>query len=612
MTRDSASGTGPETDPENEVTEASEATGKGSPQDATEPVKAPAATEETAAPTVPAPAEESRTATAGDSTPVAVDTTDDEPGDGQDTTDEGALGTSPADSGTRSTVAASSADASSADETTAGEKTAAEKTAGETPASSDTVPVSSESKPETEPVDGPPERVTQETPVPDLTLRPLPTPPGGQKITTPEDAEKPAEDPTPPDTSLTGQTVPVAETAPIAGTTPVTESTPVSQAAPVAAEGVPLAYASSYSEDPAAGQETLVNGTVPPPPATEKHATLVPLVGALVALAAIAALLIGAMALPIAKSKPHSVPVAVAGTKDITGQLTTLMQQLGGKDTFDIHVYSSQAELKKGIEDREVYGGLFVDNTQAQMMVATAAGIQVSDALQTVATTLQTQAQAQVTVTDVVAQPSKDARGDGLAATQLPLAVIAALPAFGLILLYRRRPLAQIGAGILASAAVGLATAAVLNYVSGSTSGGNYWLLAAGLTAGIFATTMILLGLNALAGRIGLGIGAAVIILLGAPLSGLSTVQEWLPDPWGTVGQVLPPGATATVLRSTAFFDGHGSKSALLVMLMWAAVGLVLLGLGTLLHRSNQRLADLKAEEQAAQLEAQNDEFATV
>jgi len=530
MTRDSASGTGPETDPENEVTESSEAAGKTSAETAAVPAATertdettPVAAGATSVPATPAPA--------GKSEPVAVDTTDDEPGDVSDTTDEGAV--------------------------------VAPTTPSPVNASSDTAKVEDE-KP-------------TPTSAPDLTLRPLPTPPGGQKITS---GSGPAEDPTPPDTSLTTATV---------------------SSAAVAEESSSAPYGGE--------QETLGNGPVPPAAgATQKHATLVPLIGTLVALAALAALLIGAMALPIAKSKPDSVPVAVAGTSEITSQLTTLMEQLGGKGTFDVHVYTTQNQLKKAIEDRKVYGGLFVDNTQAQMMVASAAGIQVSDALQTVANTLQQQAQATVSVTDVVAQPSQDPRGDGLSAAQLPLAVVAVLPAIFLTLLYRRRPLAQIGGAVLASAAVGLAIAAVLNYGSGSTHGSNFWLLAAGLAAGVLATTIILLGLNALAGRIGLGIGVAVLVLLGAPLSGLSAVPEWLPSPWGDLGQLLPTGATATALRSMAFFDGHGSKSALLVMLMWLALGLLLLGLGTLLHRSNQRLADLKAEEDAARLGAEDDE----
>ncbi|MCE0534503.1 hypothetical protein LWF15_03190 [Kineosporia rhizophila] len=559
MTRDSASGKGPETDSANEVTE-------------------------------------------GTTKPVAVDTTDGEPGEVQDTTDEGALGvtrtgTDAEGAGAEKEAGAAGTDATTADVT----KTEADKS-------------------ETAPADKAP--AAEESATPDLTLKPLPTSAGSKaddktatpSSTTSTDTTDPASgaqaETTGADTAKAaapaGATTPSSAaqaTVPVGATTPASSGT----AAPTG-PATPTHTGATVTSAPEASPSSSVSDPVPPTaPKAEKHSTLVPLVGTLVALAAVAALLIGSMALPIAKGGPNKVPVGVAGTEEITGQLTTLMEQFGGEGTFSVSQFSDANELRDAIEDREVYGGLFVDNTQAQMMIATAAGIEVSDALQTVAQALQQQAQAQVTVTDVVPQPGKDQRGDGLASSELALVIAAALPAFGLIALYRRRPLAQLGGAVAASAAVGLAVAAVLTYGSGSTSGGNFWLLTAGLAAGTFATTVILLGVYALAGRIGLAIGAAVLVLLGAPLSGLSSVPEWLPDPWGTIGQILPPGATATALRSMAFFDGAGSRAALLVMGMWVVVGLLLLGLGTLLHRSNQRLADLRAEEEAARLEDEDD-----
>ena len=75
---------------------------------------------------------------------------------------------------------------------------------------------------------------------------------------------------------------------------------------------------------------------------------------------------------------------------------------------------------------------------------------------------------------------------------------------------------------------------------------------------------------------LGLGLGAATMLLLGNPLSGLTSAPELLPSGWGTLGQLLPPGATGTALRSVAFFDGAGSGTALLVLTAWLGVDLVL------------------------------------
>jgi hypothetical protein len=49
-----------------------------------------------------------------------------------------------------------------------------------------------------------------------------------------------------------------------------------------------------------------------------------------------------------------------------------------------------------------------------------------------------------------------------------------------------------------------------------------------------------------------------------------------LPQPWGAFGQLLPPGAGGTLLRSVGFFDGAGAAVAAWVLGVWAAVGLLL------------------------------------
>ena len=55
---------------------------------------------------------------------------------------------------------------------------------------------------------------------------------------------------------------------------------------------------------------------------------------------------------------------------------------------------------------------------------------------------------------------------------------------------------------------------------------------------------------------------------------------QLLPEPVGTIGQWLPPGAGATLLRSVAFFDGATATGPVLTLTWWAALGLgaVILG----------------------------------
>ena len=72
-------------------------------------------------------------------------------------------------------------------------------------------------------------------------------------------------------------------------------------------------------------------------------------------------------------------------------------------------------------------------------------------------------------------------------------------------------------------------------------------------------------------------IGALLALLLGNPLSGLNSAPQMLPSGWGAFGQLLPQGANATLLRSTAFFDGAWATTAIVVLACWALAGAALI-----------------------------------
>lgn len=124
--------------------------------------------------------------------------------------------------------------------------------------------------------------------------------------------------------------------------------------------------------------------------------------------------------------------------------------------------------------------------------------------------------------------------------------------------------------------AAALTIAAVLRYVFGSIDT-NFWEGTAGLTLGAMATGLTVLGLGSLLGRTGLGIGAAVAMLLGNPLSGLASAPEMLPRGRRILGQSLPQGANGTLLRSTSYFAGAGATTAIVVLTCWTVAGLVLI-----------------------------------
>jgi hypothetical protein len=145
-----------------------------------------------------------------------------------------------------------------------------------------------------------------------------------------------------------------------------------------------------------------------------------------------------------------------------------------------------------------------------------------------------------------------------------------------------RRVIAALGVAVIG----GLTVVACLQFLIG-TFDGNFWLTSLAGMFGIAATCFTVLGLRELLGGAGLGIAAVLLVLLGNPLSGLASAPEMLPQPWGHIGQLLPPGATGTLMRDVTFFDGHGATRPFLTLACYLVLGSALYRLGLARARRN-------------------------
>jgi hypothetical protein len=304
-------------------------------------------------------------------------------------------------------------------------------------------------------------------------------------------------------------------------------------------------------------------------------------IGLSVGLAVIVGVITLAFAWPSADMGPHEVPLAVVGPDSVAEQVQTQLDQ-AQPDGFDVTAAAGAEQARSLIEEREVYGALAVAPEGVTAYTASAA----SPAVARLITGIAEQVAAQmgeaagrpdgvpVTVEDVVSLPADDPNGAGLAASALPLAMGGIMVA-ALIGLTVRGTGRQVLAAVLAPPAVGVGVAAVLLYALESLDG-DFLPVAGALTLAMAATAWTILGLVKLLGRAGLAVGAVIVMLVGNPLSGMTSAPELLPAPWGALGQYLTPGAGGTLLRSTAYFDGHGASTAVWVLGAWLAAGAVL------------------------------------
>ncbi|HEX6875480.1 MAG TPA: hypothetical protein VF165_07455 [Nocardioidaceae bacterium] len=299
------------------------------------------------------------------------------------------------------------------------------------------------------------------------------------------------------------------------------------------------------------------------------------LAGLVLGLTAALTLLLVAFAWPPSELRPRDLPVAVAGPPGAAQQVSAAVDDALGSGALDVRAVPSRTAAVAAIENRDVYGAVVVSPSGPEMLVASAGSPVVAQSLTLLGAQLAARNGTTPRVADVVPLPAADPHGAVFAAGAFPLVIggIAVGAALALALDRRRTKVATV---LGLSVAAGLSLAAVQQFWFDAL-GGSYWANSGVYALAIGAMAAIVTGLHQALGRVGLALAAATILLLGNPLSGITSAPELLPSGWSLLGQLLPPGAAGTALRSTAFFDGAGAATSLLVLAGWLAVGLALL-----------------------------------
>ncbi|MGW0763464.1 ABC transporter permease [Streptomyces sp. NPDC002814] len=300
------------------------------------------------------------------------------------------------------------------------------------------------------------------------------------------------------------------------------------------------------------------------------------LLAILVLVPVVAALALWAFAWPAARTAPHDLPLGVAGPAAATTQVEERLAQKKG--AFDVRRYADEAAARDAIEDRTVYGAIVVTPAGPALLTSTASSPVVAQLLQQASADMNP-----VRTVDVVPAPENDPRGAALNASVLPLA-LAGMAAGAAVTFLGLRGLRAVAALIGAAALVGItATAIADNWLNVLT--GSWWAEAGSLGLATLAVSAAVAGLSALIGHAGTGLAAGVVMLFGNPWSAAASAPQMLPDPAGTIGQWLPPGAGTTLLRSVSFFDGAAATGPALTLTWWATLGLGAVLLGNALKR---------------------------
>lgn len=331
--------------------------------------------------------------------------------------------------------------------------------------------------------------------------------------------------------------------------------------------------------------DMVIAGSGPAGPAGRNNA--VPkIVLVVVGVAALLAVMVIAFALPAVKSGPHNIPLGAVGTP----QQAQLVQKAASG--FTVELFIDEADAREAIMHRQIYGAVVFNNRDVTTLTATAASPTVAAIIPVLGQKIAAATGMPAKTVDLRNFPADDPKGIGLAAGAMPLALggwIGAMVIMLLVATPRHRLIATAGVAVVG----GVTLVATLQFVLG-TFDGNFWLTSLAGILGIAATCCAVLGLREFFGGAGLGIAAVLLVFLGNPLSGLSSAPEMLPRPWGSIGQLLPPGATGALLRDVAFFDGHGAGHAVTALICWLLGGL---GLYLAALRRNNRTEQIDVDE---------------
>lgn len=315
-------------------------------------------------------------------------------------------------------------------------------------------------------------------------------------------------------------------------------------------------------------------------PTGQAHTTWPATTRIVVLATAVLCLVLIAFIWPTRTSTVKDLPIDVVGVGPAVQAATAQLETSG---VFDVTTAVSREKAVARIEERRSYAAIITPATpggQIEILTASAAGPAVSQLMTQAGAQLREQAAAavpgaapQVTVTDVVPLVEDDPRGAGLGVASLPLAM-GGMAGGVLIALFVVGAWRRVGAIVGYAVLGGLGLAAILGPWLGVVPSFGWSALVIG--AALAATSFTIVGLHALMGRPGIALGSVITLFVGNPLASSGSPVEFLPEPWGAVGQLLVPGASATLLRLENYFPAADTVQPWSVLAVWALVGLVL------------------------------------
>lgn len=292
--------------------------------------------------------------------------------------------------------------------------------------------------------------------------------------------------------------------------------------------------------------------------------------------------------------KPYHIDLAVAAPSQARSQLVGQLNRLPG-EPVRARTVGSAGTARRQVETRDADGALVVaPGGTARLVVASAGGPGVANALKQVMSGFAARAGLRLTVVDVT--PVAHADYNELTSFYLVVAwsvggyLVASM--LGISAGTRPATLRRAAIRLLAMAVyavvAGLGGAVVVGPVLHAlpASVGQLWWIGALL---VFSTAAFTMALQVLAGVVGIGLAIAVFVVLGNPSSGGVFGWPMLPTFWRAIGPWISTGAATQTVRNVAYFGSHNTRTHLLVICAYLVLGVLVALLVPALKRHRPR-----------------------
>ncbi|MEU8799734.1 hypothetical protein [Spirillospora sp. NPDC048819] len=272
---------------------------------------------------------------------------------------------------------------------------------------------------------------------------------------------------------------------------------------------------------------------------------------------------------------PHRVPLGVVGPAEATAPIEATLRRQG--DTFDVHAYPTPDAARRAIRDRDVYGAYLPQ--EGRLLITSAFGPTASGLLRdTFARTAAAEGRT-LSVTDVA--PADPGDPEGLVPFYLVIGwIVSAYLVAAIVGLYRgmaaatfRDAVVRLAAFAVYAAAIGAAGTLIVEHGYGYLSG-SPWLLTGIGALCVFAVAAATAAAESLIGIFGTALAILAFVVLGNPSAGGPWPLEFLAPFWRAVGPWLPNWAGTEAVRNAVYFDGHDLTRPLIVLAVYAAVGI--------------------------------------